>query len=212
MLKQDAKTQKQSRKLRNAGLAAVVGMQTAATEHAINTREKMSGKKKWAIAGAIGGVAAVATGIFLANKLGTSGSGRGAAGSVDHEHAGLIATNRANKVANNASAMAEFRRGEHAASAILKVKQELGISTEGIGKAQSLADKGKYSWSVANALSPGKESTAMQIGIDKFNELNGTDFTLVTKNGVLQIVKGSGKVVNPTQMRYINQLMINELS
>lgn len=222
MLKQDAKANKQPGKLRSAVLAAVVGTQTATAEHAANTREKMTGKKKAVIAGAIGAVAAVGVGAYLANRYGIGGGGSrsaaegsvtgGSGSGIDREHAGLIAANKAEKAANNAAALAEFRRSERAAEALLKVKEELGISTEGISKAQNLADKGKYSWSVANALSPGKESTAMQIGIDKFNELAGSDFSLQTKNGVLQIVRGNGKVVNPTEMAYINQLMINELS
>jgi hypothetical protein len=209
-------------KLRNAPLAAVVGAQTAATELAENSRERMSGKKKWAVAAAIGGVAAVAGGVWLASKTGGStGTSRGIAGElagkgakpVDHEHAGLIADHAAKVKAQNAADLAAFHRAEHAASALAKVKESLGINSEGLGKAQSLADKGKYSWTVANALSPGKESAAMQVGIDKFNQLNGTDFALQrTADGVLKIVKGSGQVVNRTEMRYINQLMINELS
>ncbi len=66
-----------------------------------------------------------------------------------------------------------------------------------------------WTWNVAHNLQPGNETGLIQAGIDAYNMANSTDFAFRAKNGTTMIVNGQGRIVNPTEMEYINQLMIN---
>lgn len=75
-------------------------------------------------------------------------------------------------------------------------------------KAQADANNGKYTWTVAHDLTPGKEGPTAQAALDKFNAATGRHFILGPRNGTTQIFEGA-HTINPDEMRLLNQVMID---
>lgn len=216
--------QQKSRRIKNAWQSMKATISNISTPNArptdaLTRREPLSRRKKIGLA--VGGAALTAVVVYVAHSRGIDFGGLfGKQRTLDSLDDAIKitppktgATQTLPEVITQTLPGSGTQGGAEAAGTQLQaLKESLGITPGSIAKAQRLAHNSEFTWSVANALSPGKATQAMEVGVNKYNTLNGTDFSLQLKDGVMQIVNGSGRSVNTSEMNFISQLTINELS